>query len=494
MPDDKTNREKGIKMKIQKQNIWNTMAYLGCIFLVSFFMTVLSVACIAKDMTVFANYQVYIPLSIMVFCILATLYFYIDKLDDDTQEVKKKKKKCLICYSTIFIAVLLSCILYSYFTPGAIVISSVTMMVTVLINRKLGIFSTFVTIGVMLAIVMPSTYVLDIENYNIDMIGGLLISLIMSLFMTFLVGREYSRLRLTWGTIIIGIATTPLAGLYSILCHEISFETIGNALLDRLIGSMLAVGIFIVFLPLYESIFAVWTNFRLAEVCSPSQPLMKELKEKAPGTYNHCVNVANLVESCAIAIDLNPYMARACAYFHDVGKINHPEYFTENQKDGHNPHDDLIPEVSVNMITGHVKDGVTILRKNHMPETVIRAAYEHHGDATVSYFYIKAQSITEEQLSNYTYRYNASKPTTKYSALVMICDMCEAIMRAKPPADFDGMRTIVDNVINGKLKDGQFDECMLTVKDFTIIKDTISEVAMATMHKRIDYDKAKERR
>ena len=79
------------------------------------------------------------------------------------------------------------------------------------------------------------------------------------------------------------------------------------------------------------------------------------------------------------------------------------------------------------MITGHVKDGVTILRKNHMPETVIRAAYEHHGDATVSYFYIKAQSITEEQLSNYTYRYNASKPTTKYSALVMICDMCEAI-------------------------------------------------------------------
>ena len=435
-------------MKILKQKKSITVAYLAVIFVLSFFMTVFAVACIAKDITVFANYKVYLPLTIMVFCILATLYFYIDKLDDDTQECMSTLKKCLICYSTIFISVLVSCILYSYFTPGAIVTSSVTMMVTVLINRKLGIFSTFVTIGVMLAIVMSSTYVLDIENYNIDMIGGLLISLIMCLFMTFLVGKEYSRLRLTWGTILIALATTPLAGLYSILGHGLSIETIGNAILDRLIGSMLAVAIFIVFLPLYESIFAVWTNFRLAEVCSPSQPLLKELKEKAPGTYNHSVNVANLVESCAIAIDLNPYMARACAYFHDVGKINHPEYFTENQKDGRNPHDDLIPEVSVNMITGHVKDGVEILKKHHMPETVIRAAYEHHGDATVSYFYIKAQSITEEQLGNYAYRYNANKPSTKYSALVMICDMCEAITRAKPPADEEGTRAIVENVIN----------------------------------------------
>lgn len=470
------------------------MVYLAVIFVMSFIMTLLSVACIAKDYTLFANYKVYVPLTIMVFCILATLYFYIDKLDDDTEEVISKLKKCLICYSMIFIAVLLSCILYSYFTPGAVVISSVAMMVTVLINRRLGIFSAFVSIGVMLAIVTTSTYVLDAENYNIDIVGGLLISLVMSLFMTLLVGSEYSRLRLTWGAILISVVTTPLAGLFAVLGHGVSFETIGNAILDRLIGSLLAVGIFIIFLPLYEAIFAVWTNFKLAEICSPSQPLLKDLKERAPGTYNHCVNVANLVESCAIAIGLNTYMARACAYFHDIGKINHPEYFTENQKDGYNPHDDLIPEVSVNMITGHVKDGVKILKKHRMPETVIRAAYEHHGDAIVSYFYVKAQSITEEDLSNYAYRYNADKPSTKYSALVMICDMCEAIVRAKPPTDEDELRGIIDSIINSKLKDGQLDDCTLTVKDFTIIKDTICEVTMAIMHKRIDYAKAKERR
>lgn len=481
-------------MKTRTKKRLISVAYLSVIFVLSFIMTVISVACIAKDFTLFANYNVYLPLTIIVFCIMVTLYYYIIKLDEKTQERISTLKKCLICYSTIFLSVVVSCILYSYVTPGAIVISTVTMMVAVLTNRKLGIFSTFVTIGVMLAIVRSSTHVLNVEDNSIDALGGVLISLIMSLFMTFLVGNEYSRLRLTWGTILIAIATTPIAGLYSILGHGFSLETIGNALLSSLIGGMLAVAIFIVFLPLYESVFAVWTNFKLAEVCSPSQPLLKELKEKAPGTYNHCVSVANLVESCAIAIDLNPYMARACAYFHDVGKINHPEYFTENQKDGRNPHNDLIPEVSVNMITGHVKDGVEILKKHRMPETVIRAAYEHHGDATVSYFYIKAQSITEEQLDNYAYRYNANKPTTKYSALVMICDMVEAITRSKPPADEEGMKAIVDNVINSKLKEGQFDDCDMSVRDFSIIKDTISEVGMATLHKRIDYAKAKERR
>ncbi len=481
-------------MKSSAKNIWITTAYLAVIFVMTFLMTVFSVACIAKDFSVFSYYKVYLPLTLMVFGIMTTLYFYIVKFDKNSNEHISVLKRCLICYSMVFIAVVVSCVLYSYFSSNAIVISSVTMMVTVLINKKMGIFSSFVTMGVLLAIVMTSTYVLDIERYNLDMVGGLLISVIMSMFMVFLVGGEYSRLRLTWGTILIGLATTPLSGLYAIFSHGLSISAVGDAMFGRLIGSMLSVAIFIVFLPLYETMFAVWTNFKLAEVCSPSQPLLKELKQKAPGTYNHSVSVANLVESCAIAIDINPYMARACAYFHDVGKMNHPEYFTENQKDGRNPHDDLIPEVSVNMITGHVKDGVTILKANHMPETIIKAAYEHHGDSTVSYFYIKAQSITEEQLNNYTYRYNARKPTTKYSALIMICDMCEAIVRAKPPEDYDQLRAIVTNVIDSKLKEGQFDDCELTVKDFAIVKDTICEIIPSIMHKRIDYDKARERR
>ena len=481
-------------MKTSAKKIWRDVAYLSVILVVSFLMTAFSVACLVKDYFIFSYYEIYLPLTLLVFCILATLYYYIVKFNRQAEEYVSVMKKCLICYSMIFIAVILSAVLYSFFTPHAIVMSSVTMMVTMLLNKKLGIYSTFVTMGVMLAIFATCSYVLDIEHFNLDIIGGLITSMIMSMCIVFLVGREYSRLKLTWGTILLGLITSPLAGLYSIFGHGLSAVTVGNAIFGRLVGSMIAVAIFIVFLPLYESIFAVWTNFKLAEVCSPSQPLLKELREKAPGTYNHSASVANLVESCADAIELNPYMARACAYFHDVGKMRHPEYFTENQKDGKNPHDDLIPEVSVNMITNHVKDGVTILKEHHMPETVIKAAYEHHGDATVPYFYMKAQSITEDELSNYTYRYNAEKPTTKYSALVMICDMCEAILRAKPTDDYDQMRAVVENVINSKLQEGQFDDCNMTVKDFAKVKDTICDVIPSTLHKRVDYDKAKERR
>lgn len=481
-------------MKTSAKKRWIDVAYLSVIFVVSFLMTVFSVACIAKDYFIFSYYEIYLPLTVIVFCILATLYYYIKKFDKQTEEPVSILKKSLITFSSLFIAVLVSAVLYSFFSPNSIVIASVTMMVTMLLGKKLGIYSTFVTMGVMLAIFVTCSYVLDIEHFNLDIIGGVLNSMIMSMCIIFFVGREYTRLRLTWGTILLGLITTPLAGLYSVFGHGVSAVTIGNAIFGQLVGSMLSVAIFIVFLPLYETVFAVWTNFKLAEICSPSQPLLKELREKAPGTYNHSVSVAHLVMSCADAIELNPYMARACAYFHDVGKMKHPEYFTENQKDGKNPHDDLIPEVSVNMITNHVKDGVTVLKEHHMPETVIKAAYEHHGDATVPYFYMKAQSITEDDLDNYQYRYNAQKPTTKYSALVMICDMSEAILRAKPTDDYDQMRAVVENVIDSKLKEGQFNESNMTVKDFATITDTICDVIPSVLHKRIDYDKAKERR
>lgn len=481
-------------MKTSAKIIWRDVAYLSVILVLSFLMTTFSVACIAKDYYIFSYYELYLPLTVIVFCILTTLYYYILKFDKHPEESVPLLKKCLICYSIIFIAIIVSAVLYSYFSPSALVISSVTMMVTMLLGKKLGVYSTFVTIGLTLAIFVTCSYVLDIEHFNLDIIGGMLNAMIMCMCIIFFVGREYTRLRLTWGTLLLGLATTPIAGLYSIFAHGVSAVTIGNAIFGRLVGSMLSVSIFIVFLPLYEAIFAVWTNFKLAEVCSPSQPLLKELREKAPGTYNHSVSVAHLVMSCADAIDLNPYMARACAYFHDVGKMKHPEYFTENQKDGKNPHDDLIPEVSVNMITNHVKDGVTILKEHHMPETVIKAAYEHHGDATVPYFYMKAQSITEDDLDSYQYRYNAQKPTTKYSALVMICDMCEAILRAKPTDDYDQMRAVVSNVISSKLNEGQFNDSNMTVKDFAIITDTICDVIPSVLHKRVDYDKAKERR
>ena len=212
---------------------------------------------------------------------------------------------------------------------------------------------------------------------------------------------------------------------------------------------------------------------------------------------SHSMALANLAESCAIAIGLNPFMARACAYYHDVGKLKNPQFFVENQTDGYNPHDDLIPEVSANMITRHTKAGAEMLKEMHMPEEIVKAALEHHGTSAVGFFYMKAKYISGDRakgVDEKEYRYEGPIPSTRYSAVIMLCDICEAMFRAKPPEDFEAMQEAVDKVVAAKIADGQFDNCKLTMRELNTIKQTICSIVPFTMHKRIDYAKAKERR
>ena len=264
--------------------------------------------------------------------------------------------------------------------------------------------------------------------------------------------------------------------------------------LEAFVGNMISIASFTITLPIYESIFRIWTDFKLAELCSFNQPLLKRLREEASGTFNHSMIVANLAENCAIAIGLNPFMARACAYFHDIGKIKNPRFFVENQTDGYNPHDELIPEVSASMITRHVADGTEILKEYRMPNEVIKAAGEHHGDSPVMYFYLKAKVITEGELDMNEYRYDSDLPTTKYSAIIMICDVCEAMIRSKAPNSEEELDEMIGGIIKDKMLDGQFDNCDLTIHDMVVIKQTICNIIPTMLHKRIDYNKAKDRR
>ena len=295
-------------------------------------------------------------------------------------------------------------------------------------------------------------------------------------------------------TLLLAIAITHLACLLAYAEFGNDTARVFEAAAISLLGNVIAVAIFTMAQPVMEIVFRMWSDFKLAEICSFDQPLLKRLREEAPGTFNHALTVANLVESCAIAIGLDPYMARACAYFHDIGKIKNPTFFVENQKDGYNPHDELIPELSAKIITRHTSVGAEMLRAARMPEQVVKAANEHHGDTPVIYFYLKAKGITEGELEINPFRYVGPRPTTKYSAIMMICDICEAMTRAKAPQTVEELEDIVGGVIRDKLTDGQFDDCELTIKDMHAIKMTICDVIPAILHKRIDYNRAKERR
>ena len=255
-----------------------------------------------------------------------------------------------------------------------------------------------------------------------------------------------------------------------------------------MIGGAVSIFAYFCLAPLFERVFNLNTGLRLAELCSFDQPLLKELEEKAPGTFNHSLTVANIAERAAYAIGENPSLAKAAALYHDIGKIENPEFFTENQVDGYNPHDELIPEVSVKMITRHTEAGVKILTEKGFPKEIISAALEHHGDSPVGYFYNKAQKITEGTLEEKGYTNTGPKPQTKINAIIMIADICEAATRSMRPSTQEELATLVDSLVRSKMNEKQFDECPITMAELTAIKAAVVNTLMGVHHERISYN------
>lgn len=277
------------------------------------------------------------------------------------------------------------------------------------------------------------------------------------------------------------ISAAALGGAPDIL----QMVTVGVSVM---IGGAISIFAYFCLAPLFERVFNLNTGLRLVELCSFDQPLLKELEEKAPGTFNHCLTVANIAERAAYAIGEDPRLAKAAALYHDIGKIENPEFFTENQTDGYNPHDELIPEVSVKMITRHTEAGAKILTAKGFPKEIISAALEHHGDSPVGYFYHKAQTITEGTLEEKGYTYTGPKPQTKINAIIMIADICEAATRSVRPSTHEELATLVDNLVRSKMSEKQFDECPITMAEITVVKNAVVNTLMGVHHERISYN------
>ncbi|MCR4725808.1 MAG: HDIG domain-containing protein [Clostridia bacterium] len=255
-----------------------------------------------------------------------------------------------------------------------------------------------------------------------------------------------------------------------------------------LVGGAISVFAYFCFSPVFERVFNLNTGLRLMELCSFDQPLLKELEEKAPGTFNHSLTVANISERAAYAIGENPNLAKAAALYHDIGKMENPEFFTENQTDGYNPHDDLIPEASVKMITRHTEAGAKILENRGFPKEIVSAALEHHGDSSVGYFYHKAQNITEGTLEEKGYTYLGPKPSTKINAIIMIADIAEAATRSVRPSTREELEKLVDNLVRQKMQERQFDDCPITIRELTKVKAAVVTTLMGVHHERIAYN------
>lgn len=242
----------------------------------------------------------------------------------------------------------------------------------------------------------------------------------------------------------------------------------------------------LILVPLIESVFNLVTDNRLVELTDIKQPLIARLAEEAPGTFNHSLAVANFAEICANAIGEDPYLARAAAYYHDVGKLENPEYFSENQSSG-NPLDELLPEVAAQIIKKHTEQGYRLCEKHRIPAEISRVTVEHHGYMPIKVFYERAKQLTDSEVNIEDYSYRSGKPTSKIAAIIMICDSGEAAIRAMDKPDGERVDALLKRLIHERIDTGQFDECDISLKELETVRRAIIAAYGGLYHKRVKY-------
>jgi putative nucleotidyltransferase with HDIG domain len=258
-------------------------------------------------------------------------------------------------------------------------------------------------------------------------------------------------------------------------------------------------------LPMLEHLFQVTTDISWLEASDLNHPLLRRMTIEAPGTYHHSLVVANLAEAAAEAIGANATLCRVCSYFHDVGKLVKPEYFTENMNFERNPHDDLAPTMSALIIIAHVKEGVDLALKHRLNRQIIDIIQEHHGTSLVYYFYKRAlqqqedartggkiMNLREEdvpEVSEETFRYSGPKPQTKESAIISLADMIESASRSLEKPTPAKIEQLVTDLISQRIADGQLVECDLTLADLNLIAERFRFTLMTMLHTRIAYPK-----
>jgi len=245
-------------------------------------------------------------------------------------------------------------------------------------------------------------------------------------------------------------------------------------------------------LPFVERVFDVQTDISLLELGDVQHPLLQELVRRAPGTYNHSINVASIAETAADAISANGLLVRVGAYFHDIGKMLKPSYFVENQGSEGNRHESLQPAMSTLVIIAHVKDGADLARQHHLPQSIIDFIEQHHGTTLVEYFYRReAQRLKDDpdagDLDETTFRYPGPKPQTKEAGVLMLADVVESASRALIDPTPARIESLVHDLAMKRLLDGQYDECGLTLSELHTIEDSLVKSLTAVYHGRVKY-------
>ena len=303
-------------------------------------------------------------------------------------------------------------------------------------------------------------------------------------------GRLRSRSVLLWmGGIVAAGNLVAIVGIHFLNAGPWGWEFLYDALAG-IAGGLTVSMVVALFLPVFEHLFSVVTDIRLLELSNQNLPLLRNLALEAPGTYQHSLMLGHLSEAAAEAIGADALLARVSGYYHDIGKTKMPDYFIENQPKGFNRHDQLEPSMSALIIAAHVKEGVEMAKKARLPEPIVTAIREHHGTKLIRYFYQKALTKSDPAqgaVRETDYRYPGPKPSTRILGILMIADAVEAASRTLIEPTPAKIRAMIQTIVDDCLRDGQFDDCDLTMRDLAIIVDALEHSVATVFHHRIDY-------
>ncbi len=485
-------RTKKVKhLALGKKDIIYLLKIVVCSLFMAFSIGLLN--CIIRNVDISEhfnnNYYRYFVVAGFIAISLFAVMAYFRCREEDIMAVDTKKCLNVIVLSMIFTYA------FCVFFGSSISLYSMPLMILPLLVASLIDWRPALISNTLVSIGLVFFYkVIDSSLSLYPLLVCIFSNLIGSLFIITKMNRLKTRMTLLGNVLVINfIINFVVSSLSQILLATINFYSILNILLWSLLGAGLNVSLFMILLPIFERVFRLYSNFRLEELCSPDNKIIKEFAELAPGTFSHSAEVALYAQFCAYKIGENPSLAKAAAYYHDIGKLKNPLCFTENQK-GYNPHDDYIPEVSVYMITDHVKTGYQRIKEEKLPDILADIALQHHGTTPVKYFFYKVKKITDKQLEQEEYCYAGPKPQTKLAALIMITDTVEAATRSLgvEPEEAE-LRKFIHGLIQDKINTEQFSECPITYQDLKTIEETLIDIIPRYHHQRVKYDNNNEK-
>ncbi len=428
------------------------------------------------------NYTDLLTLAVcaLLLCFIVYYYYYFE----DRAFVAQARNVVLVF--SLFISCIVLCYAFGkligiYARPCALL----ALLCVFLFNRRQAILLNFI-FSVIMFVIDTYTNNFSADGATTQVYYSLMLNFVCGTFAIFAAAGAKTRGGLLLTGCVISVPTViivtllQVATIYTDLVNF--FISIGCAVFGCVVSGILALA----GLPIFEKLFNRLTVFRLRELTSTNAPLLVRLKQEAPGTFNHSLVVAQLAESCAVAIGENAELARAAAYYHDVGKLKQPDCFTENQTD-YNVHDELMPELSADIIRSHARDGYELLTAAHFPKIIADCAREHHGTLPIKYFYNKAMRLSGGEADVGDYSYLGPTPRSRIAAIIMIADASEAATRALKDRSPEKVEHTIRTIIEERMDLDQFADCDITIRDLSVIRQTLVETLSGVHHHRVEY-------